>query len=43
MSIEGGHWVVSSHPDVIARFAGEWVDLIVDGGARDGEPGTGTG
>jgi pimeloyl-ACP methyl ester carboxylesterase len=29
--IEGGHWVVSSHPDVIARLAGEWVDLNTEG------------
>ncbi len=27
--IEGGHWVVTAHPDVIARLTGEWVDLIV--------------
>ncbi|OCB19336.1 alpha/beta hydrolase [Mycobacterium malmoense] len=24
--IEGGHWVVSSHPDVIAKLTAEWVD-----------------
>lgn len=24
--IEGGHWVVTSRPDVIARLTGEWVD-----------------
>lgn len=24
--IEGGHWVVTSHPDVIAGLTGEWVD-----------------
>ena len=29
--IEGGHWVVASHPDVVARLTGEWADLI---GAR---------
>ncbi len=29
--IEGGHWVVTSHPDVIAGLTGEWVDRI----ARD--------
>jgi pimeloyl-ACP methyl ester carboxylesterase len=40
--IEGGHWVVASHPDVIARFAGEWVDLIIDGTAPTGEPGMST-
>jgi NAD(P)-dependent dehydrogenase (short-subunit alcohol dehydrogenase family)/pimeloyl-ACP methyl ester carboxylesterase len=27
--IEGGHWVVTSRPDVVARLAGEWVDQIV--------------
>ncbi|OBH61520.1 alpha/beta fold hydrolase [Mycobacterium sp. E2479] len=26
--IEGGHWVVSAYPDVIARLTAEWVDLI---------------
>jgi pimeloyl-ACP methyl ester carboxylesterase len=36
--IEGGHWVVASHPDVIARLAGEWVDLITEGAAAAGEP-----
>lgn len=25
--IDGGHWAVTSHPDVIAGFTGEWVDL----------------
>ncbi len=25
--IEGGHWVVASHPDVVARLTGDWVDL----------------
>jgi pimeloyl-ACP methyl ester carboxylesterase len=24
--IDGGHWVVASHPDVIARLIGEWVE-----------------
>jgi pimeloyl-ACP methyl ester carboxylesterase len=28
--IEGGHWVVASHPDVVARLTGEWVDLIIE-------------
>ncbi|OBI22328.1 alpha/beta hydrolase [Mycobacterium sp. E2327] len=27
VSIEGGHWVVASHPDVVARYTGEWVKL----------------
>ena len=26
VSIEGGHWVVTSRPDVVARLTGEWVD-----------------
>ena len=30
--IEGGHWVITSRPDVIARLTGEWVDQN-DGGA----------
>jgi pimeloyl-ACP methyl ester carboxylesterase len=37
--IEGGHWVVASHPDVVARLAGEWIDLIVEGAAPAAEPG----
>jgi pimeloyl-ACP methyl ester carboxylesterase len=37
--IEGGHWVVASHPEVIARHAGEWVDLNTEGAAPAGEPG----
>jgi pimeloyl-ACP methyl ester carboxylesterase len=31
--IEGGHWVVASHPDVVARLTGDWVNQIVDGAA----------
>ncbi len=27
--IEGGHWVVASHPDVIAELTADWVDSIV--------------
>ena len=34
--IEGGHWVVTSHPDVIARLTGEWVDLIARSAGRSG-------
>jgi len=33
LPIEGGHWVVASHPDVIARLTSEWVDL--DTGRQD--------
>ncbi|MBS4729958.1 SDR family oxidoreductase [Mycobacterium sp. SM1] len=35
--IEGGHWVLTSRPDVIARLTGEWVDLVVEGTAPAGE------
>ncbi|OBF51368.1 alpha/beta hydrolase [Mycobacterium sp. 852002-53434_SCH5985345] len=28
--IEGGHWVVSSDPDVIARLTAEWVNQVID-------------
>jgi pimeloyl-ACP methyl ester carboxylesterase len=28
--IEGGHWAVASHPDVVARLTGEWVDQVTD-------------
>ncbi|OBI60135.1 SDR family oxidoreductase [Mycobacterium sp. E796] len=31
--IEGGHWVVTSRPEVIARLTAEWVDHTVGGGA----------
>ncbi|OBI14215.1 alpha/beta hydrolase [Mycobacterium sp. E2462] len=33
--IEGGHWVVASHPGVIARLTGEWVDQTAAARARD--------
>jgi pimeloyl-ACP methyl ester carboxylesterase len=26
IGIEGGHWVVTSHPEVIARLTDEWID-----------------
>lgn len=29
--VEGGHWVVESRPDVIARLAAEWIDRVGDG------------
>ncbi len=32
--IEGGHWVVASHPEVIARLTGEWVDVAADYAVR---------
>jgi NAD(P)-dependent dehydrogenase (short-subunit alcohol dehydrogenase family)/pimeloyl-ACP methyl ester carboxylesterase len=31
--IEGGHWVVASRPDVIARLTSEWVDQVIEGAA----------
>lgn len=31
IEIEGGHWVVTSRPDVIARLTAEWVDRHVTG------------
>jgi pimeloyl-ACP methyl ester carboxylesterase len=30
LPIEGGHWVVASHPDVIARLTIEWIDQVTD-------------
>lgn len=41
--IEGGHWVVSSRPDVIARLTAEWVDRAVGGSAPAAETVTGNG
>lgn len=29
--IEGGHWVVTARPDVVARLAAEWIDAHLDG------------
>ncbi len=31
--MEGGHWVVTSRPDVVARLTAEWVDRNAAGGA----------
>src|SRR6202012_4967585 len=31
VSIEGGHWVVTARPDVIARLTSEWIDRVVNG------------
>ena len=36
--IEGGHWVVTSRPDVVARLTGEWVDRNSGGAAPVDEP-----
>ena len=41
--IEGGHWVVASHPDVIARLTSEWVNLAIKGEAPAGESAVHTG
>jgi NAD(P)-dependent dehydrogenase (short-subunit alcohol dehydrogenase family)/pimeloyl-ACP methyl ester carboxylesterase len=41
--IEGGHWVVSSRPDVIARLTSEWVDKVIEGATPAGESLVGTG
>jgi NAD(P)-dependent dehydrogenase (short-subunit alcohol dehydrogenase family)/pimeloyl-ACP methyl ester carboxylesterase len=41
--IEGGHWVVTSRPDVVARLTGEWVDRVVDGADPSDESVVGTG
>jgi pimeloyl-ACP methyl ester carboxylesterase len=41
--IEGGHWVVASHPDVVARLTSEWVDLISTGEALAGKSAVHTG
>lgn len=30
LPIEGGHWVVASHPDVIARLTSRWVNLVTE-------------
>ena len=37
--IEGGHWVVASHPDVIARLTSRWVNLVTGRMAPVGEAG----
>jgi short-subunit dehydrogenase/pimeloyl-ACP methyl ester carboxylesterase len=37
ISIEGGHWVVTSRPDVVARLTGEWVDRNSGGAAPAGD------
>jgi NAD(P)-dependent dehydrogenase (short-subunit alcohol dehydrogenase family)/pimeloyl-ACP methyl ester carboxylesterase len=41
--IEGGHWVVTSRPDVVARLTSEWVDLVAEGAAPAGESEVRTG
>ena len=41
--IEGGHWVVTSRPDVVARLAGEWIDRVVSGAAATSPSAVGGG
>jgi NAD(P)-dependent dehydrogenase (short-subunit alcohol dehydrogenase family)/pimeloyl-ACP methyl ester carboxylesterase len=41
--IEGGHWVVTARPDVIARLTSEWIDRVVDGAAPDKQSAVRTG
>ena len=41
--IEGGHWVVTSRPDVVARLAGDWIDRITAGAASPSPSVVGTG
>ncbi len=41
--IEGGHWVVTSRPDVIARLTSEWIDRVVSGAASPSASVVGTG
>ena len=35
--IEGGHWVVTARPDVVARLASEWIDRHVGEAPRKRE------
>src|SRR6201993_2251578 len=41
--IEGGHWVVTSRPDVIARLTSEWIDRVVNGAAPNSQSAVRTG
>jgi len=41
--IEGGHWVVTARPDVVARLAGEWIDRVAGGVASPSTSVVGTG
>ena len=41
--IEGGHWVVTSRPDVVARLTSEWIDRVVSGPASPSPAVVGTG
>jgi short-subunit dehydrogenase/pimeloyl-ACP methyl ester carboxylesterase len=37
VSIEGGHWVVTSRPDVVARLTSEWIERSAVGTVAAGE------
>lgn len=39
LPIEGGHWVVASHPDLIARLTSRWVNLVTERMAPVGDAG----
>ncbi|MBS9534784.1 SDR family oxidoreductase [Mycobacterium sp. M1] len=41
--IEGGHWVVTSRPDVVARLTADWVDRAEAGDATAGAAAVRTG
>src|SRR6201995_6184915 len=41
--IEGGHWVVTARPDVIARLTSEWIDRVVNGAAPNSQSAVRTG
>jgi NAD(P)-dependent dehydrogenase (short-subunit alcohol dehydrogenase family)/pimeloyl-ACP methyl ester carboxylesterase len=43
VSIEGGHWVPTSRPDVVARLTAEWVDRAVAGQTPKGAAEVDTG
>ncbi|CAM2895168.1 alpha/beta hydrolase [Mycobacterium intermedium] len=31
ISIQGGHWVVTSHPDVVAQLTAQWIEAVARG------------
>ncbi|MDT7734314.1 MAG: hypothetical protein QOE12_1488 [Mycobacterium sp.] len=35
VQIEGGHWMVTARPDVVARLTAEWIDRHVNGATLD--------
>jgi pimeloyl-ACP methyl ester carboxylesterase len=39
LPIEGGHWVVASHPDLIARLTSRWINLVTERMAPVGDAG----